>query len=78
MSKLIVRTGLSVLYAVPGMEALAEYLGKIMLPSKIILDKLKEQPKSANIDFWDRWYDGKQTVFDIDAAALNLIKQSRG
>lgn len=49
----------------------------IMLPSKIILDKPKEKPKSATIDFWDRWYDGKQTVFDIDAATLNLIKQSR-
>lgn len=50
----------------------------IMLPSKIILNKPKEKPKSAAIDFWDRWYDGKQTVFDIDAATLNLIKQSRG
>lgn len=50
----------------------------IMLPSKIILDNPKEKPKSATIDFWDRWYDGKQTVFDIDAATLNLIKQSRG
>ena len=50
----------------------------IMLPSKIILDKPKEKPKSATIDFWDRWYDGKQTVFDIDKATLNLIKQSRG
>ena len=50
----------------------------IMLPSKIILDKPNEKPKSATIDFWDRWYDGKQTAFDIDAATLNLIKQSRG
>ncbi|MEE1082119.1 MAG: DUF87 domain-containing protein [Paludibacteraceae bacterium] len=50
----------------------------IMLPSKIILDKPKEKPKSATIDFWDRWCDGKQTVFDIDVATLNLIKQSRG
>lgn len=49
----------------------------IMLPSKIILDKPKERPKSATIDFWDRWYDGKQTVFDIDKATLNLIKQTR-
>lgn len=48
----------------------------IMLPSKIILDKPKENPKSATIDFWDRWYDGGQTVFDIDTATLNLIKQS--
>lgn len=50
----------------------------IMLPSKIILDKPDEKPKSATIDFWDRWYDGKETVFDIDAATMNLIKQSRG
>ena len=50
----------------------------IMLPSKIILDKPKEKPKSATIDFWDRWYDGEKTVFDIDIATLNLIKQSRG
>jgi hypothetical protein len=50
----------------------------IMLPSKIILDKPKEKPKSATIDFWDRWYDGKQTFFDINTATLNMIKQSRG
>lgn len=50
----------------------------IMLPSKIILDKPQEKPKSATIDFWDRWADGKQTVFDIDAAMVSLIKQSRG
>ena len=50
----------------------------IMLPSKIILNKPKEEPRSATIDFWDRWTDGLGTVFDIDAAALNLIKQSRG
>ena len=50
----------------------------IMLPSKIILEKPNEKPKSATIDFWDRWYDGKQTVFDVDAATLNLIKQLRG
>lgn len=49
----------------------------IMLPSKIILDKPQEKPKSATIDFWDRWVDGKQTVFDIDAAMVSLIKQSR-
>lgn len=50
----------------------------IMLPSKIILDKPNEKPKSATIEFWDRWYDGKNTVFDINVATLNLIKQSRG
>ena len=50
----------------------------IMLPSKIVLDVPEEKPKSATIDFWDRWLDGEKTVFDIDAATLNLIKQSRG
>ncbi len=50
----------------------------IMLPSKIILNKPKEEPQSATIDFWNRWHDGLGTVFDIDAATLNLIKQSRG
>lgn len=50
----------------------------IMLPSKIVLDKPKEKPKSATIDFWDRWYDGERTVFDLDAAVLNLIRQGRG
>lgn len=49
----------------------------IMLPSKIVLDKPKEKPKSATIDFWDRWYDGEQTVFDLEAAVLNLIRQGR-
>ena len=49
----------------------------IKLPTKIILDKPKEEPKSSTIDFWDRWYDGKDTVFDIDSAINNLIQQSR-
>ena len=49
----------------------------IMLPSKILLEKPIEKPKSATIDFWDRWSDGTNTVFDIDSAARNLIKQSR-
>lgn len=50
----------------------------IMLPSKIILAEPEEKPKSATIDFWDRWYDGEKTVFDIGGAALNLIRQARG
>lgn len=49
----------------------------IMLPSKIILDRPSEEPKSATIDFWDRWSDGSQTVFDINSAILSLIKQLR-
>ncbi len=49
----------------------------IMLPSKIVLDKPQEKPKSATIDFWSRWGDGENTVFNIDEATLNLIKQSR-
>ena len=39
--------------------------------------KPKEEPKSSTIDFWDRWIDGQQTVFDIDDAIKNMIKQSR-
>lgn len=49
----------------------------IKLPTKIILDKPKEEPKSSTIDFWDRWYDGQNTVFDIDSAINNLIQQTR-
>lgn len=50
----------------------------IMLPSKIILDEPEEKPKSATIDFWDRWCDGEKTVFDVEEATLNLIRQRRG
>lgn len=50
----------------------------IMLPSKIILDEPEEKPKSATIDFWDRWSDGEKTVFDVRGATLNLIRQRRG
>lgn len=49
----------------------------IKLPAKIILDKPKEEPKSSTIDFWDRWIDGKGTVFDIEEAINCMIKQTR-
>lgn len=49
----------------------------IKLPTKILLDKPEEEPKSSTIDFWDRWFDGKKTVFDIDNSIVNMIKQSR-
>ncbi len=49
----------------------------IKLPTKIILDKPKEEPKSSTIDFWDRWIDGKGTVFDIDESIKCMIKQTR-
>ncbi len=49
----------------------------IMLLSKIILEQLDEKPKSVTIEFWERWYDGIDTVFDIDATMLSMIKQSR-
>ena len=49
----------------------------IKLPTKIILDKPKEEPKSSTIDFWDRWIDGEGTVFDIDEAIKCMIKQTR-
>lgn len=49
----------------------------IKLPTKIILDKPKEEPKSSTIDFWDRWIDKKGTVFNIDEAIKCMIKQTR-
>mgnify|MGYP000943146978 FL=1 len=49
----------------------------IKLPTKIILDKPKEAPKSSTIDFWDRWIDGEGTVFNIDEAIKCMIKQTR-
>ena len=49
----------------------------IKLPTKIILDKPKEEPKSSTIDFWDRWIDGEGTVFNIDEAIKCMIKQTR-
>lgn len=49
----------------------------IKLPTKILLDKPKEAPKSSTIDFWDRWNDRENTIYDLDSAILNLVKQSR-
>lgn len=49
----------------------------IKLPTKILLDRPGEAPKSATINFWDRWNDGENTVFDIDSAIQNMIKQAR-
>ncbi len=49
----------------------------IKLPTKIILDKPKEAPKSSTIDFWNRWIDGRGTVFDIETAIESMIKQAR-
>ncbi|WP_026668009.1 ATP-binding protein [Butyrivibrio sp. AE2005] len=49
----------------------------IKLPVKILLDKPQEEPISSTINFWDRWNDSKDTVFDIDGAIKNMIKQSR-
>ncbi len=49
----------------------------IKLPTKILLDKPIEEPISSTIEFWDRWYDKKDTVFDIDGAIINMIRQSR-
>lgn len=49
----------------------------IKLPTKIILDKPKEEPKSSTIDFWDRWIDGKGTVFNINESIKCMIKQTR-
>lgn len=49
----------------------------IKLPTKIILDKPKEEPKSTTIDFWDRWYDNNGTIFDLTSGINNMINQSR-
>ena len=49
----------------------------IKLPTKIILDKPREEPKSSTIDFWDRWTDAKNTVFNINEAIKCMIKQTR-
>ena len=49
----------------------------IKLPTKILLDEPIEKPKSSTIDFWDRWSDNKNTVFDIDLAIKNMINQAR-
>ena len=49
----------------------------IKLPTKILLDKPKEEPKSSTIDFWDRWNDKENTIYDLDGAVLNMVRQSR-
>lgn len=49
----------------------------ILIPTKILLrSDLKEIPKSTTIDFWDRWSDKENTVFDYDSAILNMIRQT--
>lgn len=49
----------------------------IKLPTKILLDEPKETPISSTIDFWDRWNDRENTIYDLDSAILNLVRQSR-
>ncbi len=49
----------------------------IMLPSKIILDKPQEPPRSATIDFWDKWRSKEGTVCGISEAINSMIIQSR-
>ena len=49
----------------------------IMVPSKIILDKPKEKPKSSTIEFWDKWEKNENTVFNIDQSITNMINQTR-
>lgn len=49
----------------------------IKLPVKILLDKPNEEPLSSTIEFWDRWSDKQDTIFDIDGAIINMIRQSR-
>ena len=47
----------------------------IKLPVKILLDKPNEEPLSSTIEFWDRWSDKQDTIFDIDGAIINMIRQ---
>lgn len=49
----------------------------IMLPSKVILDKPQQPPRSSTIDFWDKWCNKEGTVFDVDGAIKNMIRQAR-
>ena len=49
----------------------------IKLPTKILLDEPKETPKSSTIDFWYIWKDRENTIYDLDSAILNLVRQSR-
>ncbi|MFS0783236.1 ATP-binding protein [Bacillus sp. 1P06AnD] len=47
-----------------------------LLPTRIVLNKPNTPPKSATIDFWDRWTEAKEGYSIIDAVE-NLRKQSR-
>lgn len=49
----------------------------IMLPSKILLDKPNEKPRSTTVAFWDKWTNNENTVFDIDGAIKSMINQYR-
>jgi uncharacterized protein len=47
-----------------------------LLPTRIVLKKPTTPPKSATIDFWDKWSEAEKS-FDIIEAVENLRKQSR-
>ncbi|MCK5604652.1 ATP-binding protein [Candidatus Pacearchaeota archaeon] len=47
-----------------------------LLPSRIRIDKPKQEPLSATVDFWDRWLDDEASS-DIENAVENLRKQSK-
>lgn len=47
----------------------------ILLPTRIVLKKPKTPPKSATIDFWDKWTDAEAS-YNIVEAVENLRKQS--
>ena len=49
----------------------------IMLPTKILLGKPKEEPKSGTIDFWSKWNNDEGTIYSISDAISNMIRQSR-
>ena len=48
-----------------------------LLPSRVKVTEPMLQPKSATVDFWDKWA-SSSNVSDIDSAVDALRKQSKG
>ncbi|MEH7274837.1 ATP-binding protein [Neobacillus vireti] len=67
-----------ILEVLPGLEiGEAVIVGDAtLLPTRIILNKPNHRPKSATIDFWQRWQ-SDDTEIDLIKAVENFRKQSR-
>jgi uncharacterized protein len=67
-----------ILEVLPGLEiGEAVVVGDAtLLPTRIVLNKPKHKPKSATIDFWQRWNSTDNQV-DLIQAVENLRRQSR-